>query len=233
MKTVIILQARMNSSRFPSKIALNLNGLTVIEQVIKRLKSFDKADELIVATTDSCQDDITCALAEKSRVRYFRGSESNVLGRYFDCAKENDADQIIRATADDPLTSIDLLNKMYESHLDKCAEYTYSEGYPIGVQEEIVTFEALSKCYELSSKVNHFEHVLEYILENQNEFTVNLIKAKGKVNRPDVRVTLDTKNDFERIIKYYTVFENTVDLSIERIISFWDSQDAWKSVIKN
>lgn len=222
MKTVIILQARMNSSRLPGKIALKFRGLTVLEHVINRLQAFEQADELIVATTDTPLDDMTCEIAHRAGVCVFRGSENNVLERYFLCAVQNGADQIVRATADDPLTSIALLKKMYESHIHKNADYTYSEGFPIGVQEEIVTFEALQRCYQLSYKPNHVEHVLEYIVENPKDFNLNLLKAEGELNRPDVRVTLDTEEDFLRLNKYFVHFDAILEVSIRNVIDFWD-----------
>ncbi|HOW53957.1 MAG TPA: hypothetical protein PLR60_04805 [Syntrophorhabdaceae bacterium] len=222
MKTVIILQARMNSSRLPGKIMLKLKGKTVLEHVVGRLQTFTRADDLVVATTDSPRDDVTYEVCDKIGAKVFRGSEENVLERYFMCAKEHGADQVIRATADDPLTNIALLNKMFDSHLGNNADYTYSDGFPIGVQEEIVRFEALQKCYELSYKPNHFEHVLEYIIENQDDFAVSLIKAEGILRRPDVRITLDTREDFEVISKCYDHFENILNVSMENIIDFWD-----------
>ncbi|WP_372998799.1 cytidylyltransferase domain-containing protein [Sulfurimonas sp.] len=225
MKTVIILQARMNSSRLPGKILMNLNGKTVLERVIERLKTFSKADDLIVATTNTSNDDSTCELLEKIGVKYFRGSEDNVLERYYLCAKENDATQIIRATADDPLTDISLLDKMFTTHLYLECDYTFTSGYPIGVQEEIVTFNALKKCYKNSTKENHFEHVLEYIFENKSDFNINEVIAPKELNREDVRVTLDTKEDFEIIKKYYSKY-NYLELESEEIIKIWDEINA-------
>jgi spore coat polysaccharide biosynthesis protein SpsF len=222
VKTVIILQARMSSSRLPGKIMLKLKGKTVLEHIIGRLSTFKQADDLIVATTDTPKDDITREISEKMGVKVFRGSEENVLERYFMCAKEAGAEQIIRATADDPLTSIELLNIMFDSHLKTNADYTYSDGFPIGIQEEIVKFEALQKCYELSYKPNHFEHVLEYILENENYFSINKIQAEGEMKRPDIRVTLDTEEDYHIINKYYNHFEDLLSVSMHDIISYWD-----------
>ena len=224
MKTVIILQARMNSSRLPGKIALKLKGKTVLEHVVARLKTFEQADDLIVATTSTSTDDITCEIAKKTGVKAFRGSEENVLERYFLCAQENGADQIVRATADDPLTSIELLRMMYASHVRKNADYTCSEGFPVGVQEEIVSFDALQRCYELSNLPNHFEHVLEYIIENPASFYINAVMAEGALNRPDIRVTLDTEEDFDYITTSYEYFENTVVLSLKDMVCFWDDK---------
>lgn len=225
VKTVIILQARMNSSRLPGKILLKLNGLTVLEHIIERLKTFRGADELIVATTDTAKDDITSEIAQNAGAGIFRGSENNVLERYYFCARECNADQIIRTTADDPLTNIELLEMMFDSHCKKAADYTCTEGFPVGVQEEIVTFDALSKCYKFSNKDNHFEHVLEFIPENPELFQINVLHAEGKLRRPDVRVTLDTGKDFDIIKKYYNHFADTKRLSIGDIIDFWDLQN--------
>jgi spore coat polysaccharide biosynthesis protein SpsF len=222
VKTVIILQARMNSSRLPGKIMLKLKGKTVLEHVIERLRTFARANDLVVATTDLPKDDITCEVCNKADAKVFRGSEENVLERYFLCAKQHGADQVIRATADDPLTNIALLDKMFDGHLGTNADYTYSDGFPIGMQEEIVKFEALQKCYELSYKPNHFEHVMEYIMENQEDFAINVIQAEGVVRRPDVRVTLDTREDFEVISKCYGHFESILNVSMQDIINFWD-----------
>lgn len=231
MKTVIILQARMNSSRLPGKILMSLNGKTVLERVIERLKTFSKADDLIVATTNTFNDDVTCKLLDKIDVKYFRGSEHNVLKRYYLCALEYEATQIIRATADDPLTDIELLEKMFSSHLEHESDYTFSSGYPVGVQEEIVTFNALKKCYKKSTKENHFEHVLEYIQENKNEFKTNILKAPKELDRENVRVTLDTQIDYDIVNKYYHKINNVLDVTSKDIIEFWDASIINKSVV--
>lgn len=222
MSTVIILQARMNSSRLPGKILMDLDGKPVLQRVIERLKKFRYADNLIVATTDSPKDDDTCKLLDILGQKYFRGSESNVLERYYLCATKHAATQIIRATADDPLTDISLLEMMFESHLKKQADYTTTSGFPIGVQEEIVTYDALKRCYEKSTKENHFEHVLEYIQENVSLFNINRIEATGLLNREDVRVTLDTKEDYRIIEEYYKNCHNIEDIDTKKIIEMWD-----------
>ncbi len=226
MKTVIILQARMNSSRLPGKILMSLNGKTVLERVIERLKTFSKADDLIVATTNTFNDDVTCKLLDEIDVKYFRGSEHNVLKRYYLCALEYEATQIIRATADDPLTDINLLEYMFDKHITKGSDYTYTSGYPVGVQEEIVTFGALRKCYENSTKKNHFEHVLEYILENNKDFIIDNIIAPESLNREDVRVTVDTKEDFEIVKKYFFDKDYTLSLDTKKIIEKWNILNA-------
>jgi spore coat polysaccharide biosynthesis protein SpsF len=222
MKTVVILQARMSSSRLPGKILMDLAGKTVIERVIDRLYTFTKLDDLIVATTDSFKDDITCELLDKFNIKYFRGSENNVLERYYLCAKENNATQIIRATADDPLSDISLLEYMFTSHIISSSDYTFSTGYPIGVQEEIVTFSSLEQCYNKSTKDNHFEHVLEYIVENEDEFIINNIIANKEINRKDVRVTLDTCDDYDVICEYYNNIGNINSITTTEIIKYWD-----------
>lgn len=227
MKTVIILQARMNSSRLPGKAALKLSNKSVLAHVITRLKNFSKADQLVLATTTAAMDDQICSIGQECRIPVFRGPEENVLERYYLCAKTYGADQIIRATADDPLTSIELLEKMFARHMACNADYTCAEGYPVGVQEEIVTFGALDRCYRFSDRPNHFEHVLEYIPEHPQDFRINVVNAEGKERRPDIRVTLDTAADFEVLQSYADNFKNMERISMMEIVDFWDR--IWKT----
>lgn len=221
MDAIIIIQARANSSRLPAKIFLDLNGKTVLQNVVERLKKVKFAQKIIVATTDNFYDDLTVELCEKIGVEYYRGSELNVLERYYHCAKKiGKPKNIVRATSDDPLTSISLLNTMYKEHINNKRDYTTTSGFPIGVQEEIVTFEALEKCYINSTKPEHFEHVLEYITDNPKFFNIGVIKATPKENREDIRVTLDTVLDYVNIYKIRQKIDDSFDN--EEIICAWD-----------
>lgn len=223
-QAIAILQARMGSSRLPGKTLMPLGGKPVLTRVVERLRQVNFLSQIIVATTTSDRDNAICAAAEEMGLSVFRGSENNVLDRYYRCAQEYGASQIVRATADDPLTSPKLLEQMWQEHLAGGYDYTTTSGFPVGVQEEIVTFEALERCHKHSTLPNHFEHVLEYIQENPDRFSIGTVKAPQHLSRPEVRVTLDTENDYLFLTKLFDRFgEESTAFEIKELIAFWDT----------
>src|SRR4051794_35183830 len=103
MKRVIIVQARMTSSRLPGKVLMELADRPMLSQQIRRLKNCREMDEIVIATTINATDDPVVELADAEGLRWFRGSESDVLSRYVGAAHEAKAEIVIRITVDCPL----------------------------------------------------------------------------------------------------------------------------------
>ncbi len=102
MNIVAIIQARCSSTRFPNKVFADLAGKPLIWHVINRLHFAKEINQIVLATTINPQDDLLVEWAKKEAVSIFRGSEENVLSRFYHAAKEYNADIIVRITADDP-----------------------------------------------------------------------------------------------------------------------------------
>jgi len=203
MKIGAIIQARTASTRFPKKILKELpygSGITVLEQVIRRLKKSELLDEIIVATTTNSADDVVVEISNREEIKYFRGSEKNVLERYYLCAKENKVDVIVRITSDCPCVDWDIVDMVIEKHLQKQADYTSNtleRTFPHGLDVEVVSFRALEKAHCEASEDFEREHVCPYIYTTKKEeFRLVSVKAPEYLTAPDIRITLDTEEDY-------------------------------------
>jgi spore coat polysaccharide biosynthesis protein SpsF len=209
VKTVAIIQARMNSTRLPGKVMKNLCGHSVLAHVVQRVKECSLLDEIVVATTISAADDAIDSECQKLNVHCFRGSESDVLERYYLAAQEYEARVIIRVTSDCPLFDPMLLHEMLEyfslqvskklsiDYYSNCLE----RSYPRGLDAEIFTYQALEKAFLNAEQAYEKEHVTPYIYQHPEVFALH-----SKINALDLsfcRWTLDTDEDWKLIREIY------------------------------
>lgn len=210
MKVVCLVQARVGSTRLPGKILKEICGKTILYHEIDRLKKCKEIDEIVIATTDKEDDDKIVNEAKKLSVKYFRGSENDVLSRFYYSAKENNADIIVRVTSDCPCIDFEILDKMLiyfkDKYKEKQVDYlsnTIKRTYPRGYDIEIFTFSALEKSYINAKKEYEREHVTPYIYDKTNNFLK--LSFENKEDYSEYRVTLDTIEDF---IVIKNIFEN-------------------------
>ena len=210
MKVVCLVQARVGSTRLPGKILKEICGKTILHHEIDRLKKCKEIDEIVIATTDKEDDDKIVNEAKKLSVKYFRGSENDVLSRFYYAAKENNADIIVRVTSDCPCIDFEILDKMLiyfkDKYKEKQIDYlsnTINRTYPRGYDIEIFTFSALEKSYINAEKEYEREHVTPYIYDKTNNFLK--LSFENKDDYSEYRVTLDTIEDF---IVIKNIFEN-------------------------
>lgn len=201
MKNVAIIQARMGSKRLPGKVMMKLDGENpAIYYVIKQLQSSKFLDEIIVATSILNRDDPIEKFVTKMNVPVFRGDEENCLDRYYTCAKKFNADIIVRIPADKPLIDPclvdDAISKFSKNKYDYVSNWL-SKNVPSGTEVEAMTFDALKKTWENVTKLNHKEHVTQYIYENPEEFKI--LSIKYEKYPLDLKYALDTKEDYELI----------------------------------
>lgn len=195
----IIIQARMGSSRLPGKILMDYEGNTLLGHIISRLERLDYPAEKVIATSVLPKDDVVEGFCQKSGVICFRGSEENVLERYFECARKYGFSQIVRMTGDNPFPDISELDRLINYHIE-CG-HDFSENYsvlPIGVGMEIISFDALKESLINAELPKHFEHVDEYILDYLELYKHGTLKVNSEKNCPDLRLTVDTWEDYER-----------------------------------
>ncbi len=220
-KIVAIIQARVGSTRLPGKVLLDLKGKTVLNHVVDRVKKSKYINEVIVATTDLEQDDKIVDECNKIGCKYFRGSESDVLSRYYLCAKENNAAIVIRITSDCPLIDPLVIDKMLYFYLNNNYRLVTNAGdisnrtYPRGLDTEIFDFNTLENVYKNTNEDYQKEHVTPYIYENEK----SVYYYKNDVDYSRYRLTLDTNEDFELIGKIYDLlYINNEDFYLDDII---------------
>lgn len=202
MKIGAIIQARASSQRLPSKVLKELpygSNITVIEQVVRRLKRCRRLDDIIIATTTGKEDDSIVKIAEKAKAKWFRGDNKNVLSRYYLSAKENSLDVIVRITSDCPCIDPDVVDLVIERHSKEKADFTSNAlilTYPHGLDTEVFNFDVLEKAFKDAKKDCEKEHVTPYMYENQDMFKCISVEAPKRHYAPDIRITLDTIEDY-------------------------------------
>ena len=209
MKIGAIIQARTASTRLPGKVLKELpynSGITCLEQVIRRVKKSKKLNDIIIATTKEKEDNEIIDIAKKEDIKYFRGSKENVLSRYYFAAKENNTDLIVRITSDCPCIDVDITDLTIDDHINKMADYTTNSlvrTYPHGLDVEVFNFNTLEKAYKNATKDYEKEHVTPYINRNPQKFKINIVKAPKELYAPDIRITLDTEEDYALLCAVY------------------------------
>lgn len=207
----IILQARTGSSRLPGKVLRLLAGKPMIQWIIERLQLCRKSDVLILATSTLAQDLPLAELCDRLGVNVFRGSETDVLDRYYQCAKKFGLAHIVRATGDNPFVDPEECDRLIQFYFaDKLDYATIStepeDGYPIGVGVEIFSFAALKRSWEEGTAPHHREHVDEYILENPGLFRQARMSAPPGKRGGELSLTVDTMEQFECVESIYRKF---------------------------
>ena len=162
-----IVQARLSSKRLPNKVLLKVCGKPLIEYLFDRLKKVRKIDKIILATSNSPKDDELIKFSNNLNIETFRGSEKDVLERFYKAAKYFKADKILRITGDCPLISPKIINKLIKYFSMINIDYAYtSERFAEGLDCEIFTYNALKKTYLSAKKQSEREHITQYIKNN-------------------------------------------------------------------
>jgi len=201
----IIVQARTGSKRFPKKILAKINGRNILEFLIDRLLQIFPKNKIIIATTKLKKDNIICYISKKKKIKFYRGSENNVLKRYLDCAKKFKAKSIIRITSDCPLIDPKLIEKMRRVFILNKLDYlanTYpptKSKYPDGSDIEIIKFKSLLKISKLSTNNEDKEHVTNFFWKNPKEFKTKMINNKKDLS--NYKFSIDYKSDLTLVKK--------------------------------
>jgi spore coat polysaccharide biosynthesis protein SpsF len=193
-QAVIILQARMASRRLPGKALASIGARTLIGHCLARLR-IGGAAPVVLATTTNQEDDVLVATAAKYGVAAFRGPAEDVLTRFVLAAQSVDARLVVRATGDNPAVDIGGPGRVLAALRSTHADHVIEDGLPYGGAVEGVTVAALIRASALATNAADREHVTPWIRRDRKRF--NAVKIPGPVSlrHPDVRVTVDTKDD--------------------------------------
>jgi len=205
MKIIAITQARTGSSRFPDKILKKINGKSLLEIHIQRIQKSDLVDEIIIATTDKPKDSVIASIAESLNIKYFKGSEQDVLDRFYQSVKPIQPDFIVRLTSDCTLIDANLIDEIIHKALINNLDY-YSNildpTYPDGQDIEVIKYTALEKAWNRAKEKSDREHVTPYIKNNSTFVKKKLFMSANHSFDKDynqVRMTVDYPEDFQVI----------------------------------
>lgn len=205
MEVLAITQGRSGSTRLPNKILKTINGESLLDIHIKRILKSSKVDQLLIATTTSPDDAIIADIANKNKVPYYRGSEDNVLDRFYQAALPYQPKWVVRLTTDCPLIDPKIIDKAINLAIEKGVDYcsnVFNPTYPDGIDVEVFRFDALEKAWKEAKLSSEKEHVTPYIRNNSSHFNKDLFSAynfENKENYGHARLTVDEPADFEVI----------------------------------
>lgn len=210
----------MGSSRLPGKIIKPLQPSNVLTYVTTRCMKIRGVDEVIVATSVLSKDDEVENWCEEHGVTCYRGSEEDVLDRYVQAAKPYEPDYVMRVTADCPFVDFAMATEIVELMGHERVDIIHLEGkLPRGLAVELISYEALVYIHEHGQEPRHREHVTYYAYENNEEFRHVVYQVPQNRLYPQLRITLDTVEDYALCSAVANHFENELVPS-EEVVKF-------------
>jgi spore coat polysaccharide biosynthesis protein SpsF len=203
MFKVVVLQARMTSTRYPGKVLADLDGSPMLAQMLRRLKQSRSADLVVLATTVNATDDPLIEVAKAEGVEWARGDEFDVLSRYVLAARKFQADVVIRLTADCPLIDPGIVDKVVSGLLDHSNDCDYASNvlkrtYPKGLDAEAMFADVLFRMDRLGSSKSAREHVTSFLrFERPDLFLRHSVEDAA--DNSDLRWTVDERDDLELV----------------------------------
>jgi spore coat polysaccharide biosynthesis protein SpsF len=210
MKVVAIIQARMGSTRLPGKVLLDLAGEPILGRVMNRTQRAQTLVEVVVATTVQPVDDAIVRLCAERGWPCFRGSEEDVLDRYYQTAMAHQADVVVRITSDCPLIEPEVIDRVVREFLDLQPEVDYScnvlprRTFPRGLDTEVMRFDVLERAWQEDHNLASREHVTPYIYHNPDLFRIHGVT--NEVDYSHLRWTVDTPEDLDFVRRIYDHF---------------------------
>ena len=220
---VAIVQARMGSSRLPGKVLADIGGQPMLHRVVIRARRSQFLGQVVVATTTDQQDDPIQSLCKSHGFPYFRGDPYDVLDRYYQSAQLFNASVIVRLTADCPLIDPGEIDRTLIAFLNAEVDFAsnrlpppWKRTTPIGMDTEVVTFEALERAWREADTKYAREHVMPYFYEKAGRFQVLLVDHYPDLSH--LRLTVDTQADLTLVREIFRHFGNTDEFSLQEIL---------------
>jgi spore coat polysaccharide biosynthesis protein SpsF len=237
MKIVLIIQARMSSTRLPSKSMLSLADKPLVYRMVERLKKCKKVDEIVIATSDQPDDQVLIELANELGVSYFQGSLLDVRDRYLKAAEKSKADFIIRIPADNPIPDANEIDKLIEFHIGNNPQgfssnlaQVKNSGYLDGIGAEIFSTKLLQESVTRSNSDVVKEHVHRNFFDYSTQTPVDASwcpiaspKAPEELRRPDIILDVNTMDDYTKIKRIYDhLYPQNPNFTTVDVINFID-----------
>lgn len=231
MKVVIIVQARMTSTRLPGKVLKEVLGKPLLEYLIERLKRVNAADAIVIATTTNDTDLPIVELCGRLGVAVTRGSEHDVLSRYYESAKGHEAEVVVRITSDCPVLDPAVVDQAIRFHVDNADRFDYvtnafSNSYPNGMSAEVFSFRALEEAHREASTGPEREHVTPFIYLRPKRYRVGQLAYPRDLSSH--RWTVDTPEDFELIrLIIEALYPEKPEFGLEDIEALMKQHPSW------
>jgi len=207
-----IIEARMGSLRLPGKVMLEANNHPLIYQLIKRLKYINNLDQIIIATTSNKKDDLFCNYLKKKKIKFFRGSEDNVLERVLKTAQKFNVKNIVQITGDCPLIDPQIVSQVIATFKNNKFDFVSNANirtYPDGMDVSVFSTKNLKKAYNLTKNKFDLEHVTLFFRRKKNIFSQCNIMAPINLHYPKLGLTLDEEKDYKLIKIIFKKFKKS------------------------
>ena len=229
MRTVAIIQARMNSSRLPGKVLLDIAGQPMLVRVIERARRAATVDDVIVATTSDPSDDPIEELCRARGYLVYRGSMFDVLDRFYGAARQASADVIVRITADCPVIDPAVIDQVVHTFHKEQADFAcnrlpppWKRTWPIGLDTEVCSFAGLERAWQEASLPYEREHVMPYFYDVEGRCKVVVVE-----HEPDygaLRWTVDTAEDLQLLREIFTRLGGSDTFSWEEVLHLMERE---------
>ena len=213
-----IIQARMGSTRLPGKVLRKVNGIPLIEILFKRIEKSRLIDKAILATSIRKENDVLSSYVEKIGIDVYRGSENDVLKRYYDAAKKYKPETIVRITGDCPIIDPELVDEVINLFQNNKVDYASNINpptFPDGLDAEVFSFSALKKAHIQSKLISDREHVTPFIRREKHFDKINLSNNEDFSSE---RWTVDTEKDFKVIKNIVSHFQPNLFFNWKEVI---------------
>ena len=216
----------MGSTRLPGKHLFDLVGEPMLYRLFERVRRANRLDLAVLATTVAPKDDCLAELAAQSKIPFYRGNEENVLERYYEAARQFNADIIVRITADCPVIDPALIDEMVSFF--QAGNYDFARNslsYPRGMDVEVFSRSSFEKVYQEGIRPYEQEHVTPYYYQHPELFKIGPYPKK---DFPPYRLTVDTSADFELIRKLYEeLYPNNPNFTLQDIYDTLKAHPDW------
>lgn len=233
MRVVAIIQARMGSTRLSGKVLHSILDKPMLWHVVERVRRARQIHEVVVATTSREADQVIVDLCQKYGWPCFRGSEEDILDRYYRTALNHQADVVVRVTSDCPLIDPGVVDQVVTTFLENQHAFDYvsnalpPQTFPRGLDTEVFSFAALERAWREDDNPAWREHVTPYIYHHPEKF-----KLRAVVNDVDysyMRWTVDTIEDLTFVRKVYEHFGNSF-FSWRDVIEVLEEHPEWLEI---
>jgi len=232
MKTLIIVQARMTSTRLPGKVLLPLAGEPMLTRLIERLRRVHRADGIVVATTTNTSDDPIAALCALLGVPCHRGSEHDVLSRYADAARLYGADVVVRITSDCPLIDPALIDQTIAAYDEGGSDYVSNmlpPTWPYGMAVEVFSAAALAQAHAEATQAAEREHVTPFLYWHPERY--RLRNVASPVDLSHHRWTVDTPEDYALVSRLFDhLMPNRPNFTQADVLALLDAHPDWIAI---
>lgn len=223
-EVAVIIQARMDSTRLPGKVLMNLTGKeSVLGYLLKRLSKCRCVDKVIVVTTTNPKDDVLEKWLKERNYLFFRGSEEDCIERYCGALEKFRADIVVRITSDCPLAVPQVIDEMIKYYLDNIKEIDYLSNrqfanFPDGVDTEIFTFKMLKEAERNALLKEEIEHINYYFLNRPSQYRIRYYNNSLGRDYSRFKLSIDTAAELEHVRSLFSEKRLPLDFSFEDLM---------------